>query len=55
MVIDTSALVAILLGEPEAESFALAIARDSNRLINIFTVLETAMVYLFLCSCQSCW
>ena len=31
MVIDTSAVVAILLGEPEAESFALAIARRSQK------------------------
>ena len=44
MVIDTSALVAILLGEPEAESFALAIAGDPNRLISTFTALETAIV-----------
>ena len=44
MVIDTSALVAILLGEPEAESFALAIAGDPNRLISTFPALETAIV-----------
>jgi ribonuclease VapC len=44
MVIDTSALVAILLGEPEAESFALAIAGDPKRLIGAFTVLETGIV-----------
>ena len=44
MAIDTSALVAILLGEPEAEPFALAIAGDPKRLINIFTTLETAIV-----------
>jgi ribonuclease VapC len=44
MVIDTSALVAILLGEPEAEAFVLAIAGDANRLISTFTALETAIV-----------
>ena len=44
MVIDTSALVAILLGEPEAEPFALAIAGDPKRLISTFTALETAIV-----------
>jgi ribonuclease VapC len=44
MVIDTSALVAILLGGPEAEPFALAIAGDPKRLISTFTALETAIV-----------
>ncbi len=44
MVIDTSALVAILLGEAEAEPFALAIAGDPKRLISTFTALETAIV-----------
>jgi ribonuclease VapC len=44
MVIDTSALVAILLGEPEAEPFALAVAGDPKRLIGTFAALETAIV-----------
>lgn len=44
MVIDTSALVAILLGEAETELFALAIAADSKRLISAFTALETGIV-----------
>jgi len=44
MFIDTSTLVAILLGEPEAEPFALAIASDPKRLISTFTALETAIV-----------
>ncbi|MFZ2446592.1 MAG: type II toxin-antitoxin system VapC family toxin [Syntrophobacteraceae bacterium] len=44
MIIDTSALVAILLGEPEAESFALAIAGDPKRLLSAFTALETGIV-----------
>jgi ribonuclease VapC len=44
MVIDASALVAILLGEPEAQSFALAIAGDPKRLVSAFSALETAIV-----------
>lgn len=44
MVIDTSALVAILLGEPEAEQLGLAIAEDPKRLISAFTALETGIV-----------
>lgn len=44
MVIDTSALIAILLGEREAEPFALAIAADPKRLISAFTAIETAIV-----------
>ncbi len=44
MVIDTSALIAILLGEPEAELFALAIAKAPRKLISTFTALETAIV-----------
>lgn len=44
MVIDTSALIAILLGEPEAEAFAEAIAEDNRRLISAFSLLETSIV-----------
>lgn len=44
MIIDTSALIAILLGEPEAELFALAIARAPRRIVSAFTALETAIV-----------
>jgi len=44
MVIDTSAVVAILLGEPEAESLARAIAGDPQRLISAFTALEAGIV-----------
>jgi len=44
MVIDTSALVAILLGEPEAEAFSEAIAGDTKRLVSVFSVLETGIV-----------
>ena len=44
MVIDTSALVAILLGEPDAGVFAKAIAADPKRLISAFTALEASIV-----------
>ena len=44
MVIDTSALVAILLGEPEAEVLAAAIAADPRRLVSSFTLLEAGVV-----------
>jgi ribonuclease VapC len=44
MVIDTSAMVAILLAEPEAPTFARAIAEDHNCLISAFSVLECAVV-----------
>lgn len=44
MIIDTSALIAILLGEPEAELFAHAIADASQRCVSTFTALETGIV-----------
>jgi len=44
MVVDTSALLAILLGEPEAELFARAIAADSKCLVSAFSSLEAAVV-----------
>ncbi|MEW9617731.1 type II toxin-antitoxin system VapC family toxin [Shinella sp. S4-D37] len=44
MVIDTSAIVAIALDEPEAPSFEERIADDPVRLISAATVLEAAMV-----------
>lgn len=44
MVIDSSALLAILLREPEAEQFALAIANDPKRLVSAVSVFETAIV-----------
>jgi len=37
-------LIAILLGEPEAEALARAIARDPVRLISTFSALETGIV-----------
>ena len=44
MVIDSSALIALLLGEEEAGRFAQAIAADPRRLISVFNWLETAIV-----------
>ncbi len=44
MVIDTSALLAILFLEPEAERFARAIAGAARRLISAGTLLETGIV-----------
>ena len=44
MVIDSSALLAVLLGEPEAEMIAHAIAADPRRLASAFSILETAIV-----------
>jgi ribonuclease VapC len=44
MVIDSSALLAILLGEPEAESFSRAIAGDPKRLVSALSALEAAIV-----------
>jgi ribonuclease VapC len=44
MIIDTSAILAILLGESDAERYAVAIAKDPRRLISAFSALETAIV-----------
>ena len=44
MVIDTSALIAILFGEPEALSFTRAVADDPRKLISAFNALETGIV-----------
>ncbi|MDP2119577.1 MAG: type II toxin-antitoxin system VapC family toxin [Hoeflea sp.] len=44
MVIDTSAIVAIALDEPEAAVFESRIAADPVRLISAATVFEAAMV-----------
>ncbi|MBW3572464.1 MAG: type II toxin-antitoxin system VapC family toxin [Gemmatimonadetes bacterium] len=46
MVIDASALIAILLGEPEAPRLAGAIAADPNRLLGAPTLLQAAAVML---------
>ncbi|MGQ0735022.1 MAG: type II toxin-antitoxin system VapC family toxin [Acidobacteriota bacterium] len=44
MVLDTSALLALLLDEPEAEGFRVAVEEDATRLVSAATVLETAIV-----------
>ena len=44
MVIDTSAVMAILLGEAEAETFAVAIEGDPTRLMSAASALESAIV-----------
>ena len=44
MVIDSSAIVAILFAQAEADSFAIAIESDPIRLIATPTLLETAIV-----------
>lgn len=44
MVIDSSALVAVLLGEPEAERLTTALAADPVRCISALSVLETSIV-----------
>lgn len=44
MVLDTSALLAILLGEAEAEEFSRAVAGDPKRLVSAFSALEAAVV-----------
>ena len=44
MVIDSSALLAILLQEPEAEFFAAAISNDAMRMMSAVSFLEAAIV-----------
>ena len=44
MVLDTSALIALLLDEPEAEDFRTALELDQARLVSAATLLETAIV-----------
>jgi len=46
MVIDSSALIALLVGEPETADFVLAIAAASTRVVSAPTYLETAIVML---------
>jgi uncharacterized protein with PIN domain len=43
MVIDTSALIAILFGGSEALLFFRAVADESRKLISAFNVLETGI------------
>jgi ribonuclease VapC len=44
MVLDTSALLALLLDEPEAEAFRAALEEDQTRLVSAATLLEAAIV-----------
>ena len=44
MVVDTSALLALLLDEAEAEAFRVAVEDDETRLVSAATLLETAIV-----------
>ena len=44
MVLDTSALLAILLDEPESEAIRNAIEADATRLLSAGSFLETALV-----------
>ncbi len=44
MVIDTSALVALLLDEPERAAFAAAIEADPKRLVSALTLVEAGIV-----------
>jgi ribonuclease VapC len=44
MVIDTSALVTVLIDEPDRPAFAAAIERDPTRLISAVSVLEASLV-----------
>lgn len=44
MVVDTSAVIAILSGESETASFARALADDPKKMISAFNALESAIV-----------
>lgn len=44
MVLDSSAIIAILLGEEEAPTIVQAITKDGKRLISSLTALETSIV-----------
>ena len=44
MVIDTSAMIAIILGEPERQAFSTAILADGTRIAGVATVFEASMV-----------
>jgi ribonuclease VapC len=46
MVIDSSALIALLLGEPETADFVATIAAAPGRVVSAPTYLETAIVIL---------
>ncbi len=44
MVVDTSAVIAILLGEPEIDPFIRVLADDPKKMISAFNALESAIV-----------
>ena len=44
MVLDTSAILALLLDEPEAEEFRTALELDDTRIVSAATLLEAAVV-----------
>ena len=44
MVLDTSALLVLLLDEPEAEIFRVTVEEDGTRLVSAATLLETGIV-----------
>jgi ribonuclease VapC len=44
MVVDTSAVIAILFGEPETASFVQALVHDPKKMISAFNALESAIV-----------
>ena len=46
MVIDTSAMIAILLNEPGADRLIAALEADPTRLVSAATVVETSLVVL---------
>jgi ribonuclease VapC len=45
MVVDTSAIFAIVLGEPERDSFAVAINSSPRRLVSAATAVECVVVF----------
>jgi ribonuclease VapC len=46
MVIDTSALVAMMTGEPSADRLVAALESESDRLVSAATVVEASMVLM---------
>ena len=44
MVVDTSALIAILFGESETKAFVQALVSDPKKMISAFNILESAIV-----------
>ena len=46
MVVDTSAMMAILLGEPSADRLVAALEASRTRLVSAATVVETSLVVL---------